>query len=235
MAKDEAEEPAGDAEVTEVTEEKEEAPAARKGKKEKAQETAVEKKEEAPAEPAAPEMPSMKISQILPMAVMMGLQKYDLEELGWKHHAELGYITVQLLCLGVLFVVKGKIDGQEDDGKKIRVPEVKQMGQVVSPAVEQTPKEYDLAKWFEQAKQAVISFFILGGVYMKWGYLLPLALQILMTPVQLYESPLFQIHMMKSVSVKRPFPTPSPFGLPSSPEPEAPAVEEEAKAEKKNS
>ena len=64
-----------------------------------------------------------------------------------------------------------------------------------------------------------------GGVYYKWGYVMPLALQILMTPCQLYESPLFQMHVMGKAQ-KRPFPTSNPFGLPSAPTPEAESVED---------
>merc|ERR1711972_864385 len=113
-----------------------------------------------------------------------------------------------------------------DDGNKISIPEVKQMGQVVTPATEQTAKEYDTTKLKEQAKQAVMGFVILGGVYYKWEHMMPLVLQILMTPLQLYESPLFQLHFLNKTDVKRPFPAPNPFGLPSAPEAPAPAAED---------
>merc|ERR1712113_1194707 len=100
------------------------------------------------------------------------------------------------------------------------------MGHVVAPAKEQTPKEYDLDKWKEAIKQPLIGFVILGGIYYKWGSLMPLVLQILMTPMQLYEAPLTQIHLLGKQKT-RPFPTPNPFGLPSAPAPEATAVAEE--------
>merc|ERR1712194_788002 len=91
-----------------------------------------------------------------------------------------------------------------------KIPEVKQLGQVVAPAKEQTPKEYDMDKFYEQAKQAVMGFCILGGVYYKWQYLMPLVLQVLMTPMQLFESPLFQLHILKKTDVTRPFPIRTP-------------------------
>merc|ERR1712151_1175146 len=180
-------------------------------------------------------MPSMKISQILPLVVMMGLNKFDLDQMGYRHHAEFVFICVQVLCLGAIFLIYQKINDMKDTDSKICVPEVKSMGQVVSPAVEQTPKEYDAAKIKEQAKQAVMSAVILCGVYYKWQYLMPVVLQALMTPVRLYESPLFQLHIMNAKDVKRPFPTPNPFGLPSAPEAPAPAaVKEEKEKEKKS-
>merc|ERR1712113_1178104 len=123
-------------------------------------------------------------------------------------------------------------EAMEEKGEKIHVPEVKSMGQVVTPAVDQTPKKYDQAKIKEQGKQAVMSAVILSGVYYKWQYLMPVVLQALMTPVQLYESPLFQLHIMKKKDVKRPFPPPNPFGFPTAPE--APAAPAAAKKEEKD-
>jgi len=200
----------------------------------------TEKKTEAatPPPPEAPPMPSMKMSQILPMVVMLGMNQYDLAEMGYRRHSEAGFVIAQLLCFGVLYYLYTKINSLPDGGPKIKVPEVKQMGQVVAPAKEQTPKEYDLEKFMEQVKQAVMGSVILGGIYYKWEYLMPLVLQILMTPLQLYESPLFEIHILGKTTVTRPFPTPNPFGLPSAPEPPAQIVEEkednnEKKEEKK--
>lgn len=165
----------------------------------------------------------MKASQLVPMVVMLGLGKFDLDALGYRRHTEVAYIIVQLLCMSLLGLLYNKIMSKPDDGVKITVPEVKQMGQVVSPATTQTSKEYDMTKLMEQGKQAVMGFVVLGGVYYKWETLMPLVLQVVMTPLQLYEAPLFQLHMLGK-EVKRPFPTPNPFGLPSAPEPEAPAA-----------
>merc|ERR1719330_874246 len=186
-----------------------------------------EKKEE--AVPEAPPMPSMKLSQIVPMVVMLGMNKFDLDEMGYRRHTEVGFVIAQLVCLALIGLLHQKISAMPEDGKKIQVPELKQMGQVIKPAMEQTPKEYDKEKWNEQMKQAVMGCVILGGVYYKWQYLMPLVLQILMTPMQLYESPLFQLHMLGKTDVKRPFPAPNPFGMPAMPE--APAAVEEKKEE----
>jgi len=176
---------------------------------------------------AAPEMPEMKFSQILPMVAMMALQKFDLEALGYVHHVEVAYVIIQIVSLGVLYLTYTKICQMGDDGVKIKIPEVKQMGQVVSPAKEQTAKEYDMEKWKEAIKQPLISCVISGGIYYKWGSLLPLVMQALMVPLQLYEAPLTQIHILGKVK-SRPFPVASMFGLPSAPaEPQAEAEAEE--------
>lgn len=179
-----------------------------------------------PAAPAAPAAPEFKLSQILPMVAMLGLQKFDLEQMGYVRHVEVGYVIVQLLSFATLYVVYTRINQMKDDGVKIKIPEVKQLGQVVCPAMVQTHKEYDLAQWKEAVKQPLIGFVILGGIYYKWGSLMPLVMQLLMTPMTVYEAPLTQIHILGKEKT-RPFPKPNPFGMPSAPEPPAEAIEEE--------
>lgn len=180
--------------------------------------------------PAAPPAPEMKLSSIVPMIAMFAIQKYDLVEMGYRHHVEVAYVVIQILSFFVLFTIRKRITQMVDDGRKIKIPEVKQMGQVVSPSKEQTTKEYDMDQLNQAVKQPLIGFFIVGGIYYKWQSLLPLAMQVLMTPMQLYESPLFRIHLLGK-EMKRPFPTPNPFGLPAAPE-AAPATDVAEKKDK---
>lgn len=173
------------------------------------------------SEPPAPAMPEFKLSQILPMVAMFGLQKFNLEEMGYVRHVEVGYIAVQVVCFLVLYLTYVRIGKMADDGHKISIPEVKQMGQVVTPATQQTAKEYDMAKLKEAVKQPLMGFLILGGIYYKWRSLMPLVMQVLMTPMKIYEDPLTQIHLMGK-EMQRPFPAPpGMFGMPSAPAPEA--------------
>eukprot|EP00427_Karlodinium_veneficum_P025129 CAMPEP_0169119102 /NCGR_PEP_ID=MMETSP1015-20121227/31364_1 /TAXON_ID=342587 /ORGANISM="Karlodinium micrum, Strain CCMP2283" /LENGTH=229 /DNA_ID=CAMNT_0009181933 /DNA_START=71 /DNA_END=760 /DNA_ORIENTATION=+ len=189
----------------------------------------TKKVSKAPAAPAAPPAPEFKISSLAPMVAMLALQKYDLEQLGYVRHVEVAFCIVQVLCFSVLYMTYMKIKARVDDGKKIKIPEVKQFGQVVAPAKEQTTKEYDMEKMMEAVKQPVIGALVLGGIYYKWGSLMPLVLQLIMTPTQLYEAPLTQIYFFGK-DVKRPFPAPSLLGLPQAP---APATEEEAEEDVK--
>mmetsp|Transcript_32709 Transcript_32709/g.86916 ORF Transcript_32709/g.86916 Transcript_32709/m.86916 type:complete len:136 (+) Transcript_32709:64-471(+) len=131
--------------------------------------------------------------------------------------------------------MKVKISTMSDDGAKIDIAAVKQFGQEVKPANKQTPKEYDLDKWSEQRNQSLIGLCVIGGIYYKWRYIFPLALQILMTPSQLYESPLFQIHILGREKA-RPFPTPNPLGIemPKWPEEPAPAVADQKSGKSAN-
>jgi hypothetical protein len=185
----------------------------------------------APQTPETPPMPEMKLSQILPMVAMMGLQKFDLEKMGYVRHVEIGYVVVQVICFAILFLIYTKVKGKPDGGAKIKIPEVKQMGQVVSPACEQTPKEYDMAKVMEAMKQPVMGMVITCGIYYKWGTLLPLMMQLLMTPLTLYETPLFRIYILGK-EMPRPFPVPAgPFDalMPKAPAPTAEVADKKAK------
>jgi len=210
-------------EIEEVTEE--EATQIKKTKK------AVEEDDDEDNAPPASPMPSMKMSQIAPMVVMLGLQKINIEELGYIHHVEAMFVVVQVLCIAAQYWVYTKIQ-TAPEGKKLKIPEVKTMGQVVTPATEQSAKDYDMGKWKEAMKQAVMSGVITSGIYYKWQYVMPLVLQVLMTPLQLYESPLFECHVLGK-DVTRPFATPNPFGLPSAPTPAAEEVKEVADKKEK--
>eukprot|EP00933_Yihiella_yeosuensis_P017771 TRINITY_DN14790_c1_g1_i1.p2 TRINITY_DN14790_c1_g1~~TRINITY_DN14790_c1_g1_i1.p2 ORF type:complete len:212 (-),score=58.98 TRINITY_DN14790_c1_g1_i1:173-808(-) len=175
-----------------------------------------------------PAAPQISLSQMVPLGVSLLVSKVDFEELGYRHHVEIAYGVVQVICLGLLGVLYTKIEALPDGGTKIKVPEVKQMGQVVTPALEQTPKEYDRTKFQAQLKQVLMGVVILTGIYYKWQYLFPLVMQVVMSPMQIVESPLFKMHVF-GWEQQRPFPEPNPFGLPAAPE--APA---EGEGEKKD-
>ncbi|CAE7612350.1 pho88 [Symbiodinium pilosum] len=105
------------------------------------------------------------------------------------------------------------------EGNKIQVPAVVQMGMEVKPAMEQSSREYDMAKWFEQMQQQVVGCIVLACIHLQWGYITPLALQCVTAPLQLLDSPLVKIHLLGQPphgALKRPFPEKSllPFPLP---------------------
>lgn len=178
------------------------------------------------ADAAGPAMPPM--SKFLPLGVMLLMNKYNLEEMGYKQHIEGAYVAVQFCCFATLLLIGQKIKAvvEPPDAPKMTIPEQVQMGQVVKPAMEQTNKEHDEEKWKEQRQQLLMGAVILSGIYYKFAYTMPLVLQCIMTPVTMLESPLFQIYMLGK-EVPRPFPKPSPFGdlFPTQAEEPAPAPE----------
>mmetsp|Transcript_61713 Transcript_61713/g.135184 ORF Transcript_61713/g.135184 Transcript_61713/m.135184 type:complete len:194 (+) Transcript_61713:52-633(+) len=157
------------------------------------------------------------ISQLAPLGIVLLLQNYDIEKLGYLVHLRVVYGVIQLCCLCLLIYIRLKINALPD-GDNIKVPATVQLGVEVKPAVEQTTKEYDESKWGEQMQQHIIGCIVLTFIHVHWGHVTPLAFQAVMAPIQLMEAPLVKIHLLGKPadgSLKRPFPPPSLFpGMP---------------------
>jgi len=170
-----------------------------------------------------PKMPPL--SKMAPMIVMLALSKFDLEALGLRTHCEAAFFGVQIGCFFALTMIESKIKEKPEDPAEptIKMPAEVVMGNEAKPAKELSAKDYDLEEYGKLKTQQMMGAVILGVVYYNWRSLMPLVLQALMTPLNLYESPLFQMYLLGK-TVKRPFPKPNPFGFPEAP----PAEVEEA-------
>lgn len=75
-----------------------------------------------------------------------------------------------------------------------------------------TTTQYDIRELRKIATQVAMSFCITGFLHYKWALTPPLFIQCVMTPKNLFASPLFGIFIMGQTGVERPFPEPpSPF------------------------
>lgn len=184
---------------------------AKKEKTKKGIKKEVPQKEESTTVVPASELPQFKLSQILPLFAMVALQKFDIVEMGYVRHVEVLYLVSQLTCCCILGILYMRIGAMQDSGEKILIPEVKVMGKVATPATKQSPKTYDQQQWKEQARKIVLGLVIGGGIYYKWATLVPIVMQSMLSPMQLYESPLFRIHILGK-HVSRPFPVENQFG-----------------------
>lgn len=157
--------------------------------------------------PAGPSVPEIKMSMVLPLLAMLSLQKVDIENSGYVPSLEKCFIAVHLLSCVVLYVTYTRISNAENDGGKVYVQEEVQFGQVVSEAKEMTTKEYDMSQLWEIAKQPLIGCVIIGGIYIRWGLMWLLVVQLVATPTQLFEAPVMQIYIFGLVKNRpRPFP-----------------------------
>ena len=149
------------------------------------------------------------------MVVMLALQKVDLEKLGLRQHCEAAFFGVQVGCYFALTVIQKKMAESPDDpaAPKVKIPAEVVMGNETKPAREMTVKQYDLEQFSQFRTQQLMGSVIMGLVYYKWQSLMPLVLQLLLTPINLYEHQLFQIYVMNQ-EIQRPFPKPNPFGMP---------------------
>eukprot|EP00434_Breviolum_minutum_P027704 symbB.v1.2.024505.t1/scaffold2326.1/size131277/9 len=140
------------------------------------------------------------ITQLVPLGIVLLLQNYDIEKLGYLNYLRAAYGVVQLCCLGLLIYIRLKINALPDDSAKIQVPATVQLGVEVKPAVEQTTKEYDESKWGEQMQQHVIGCLVLTFIHVHWGHITPLAFQAAMAPIQLFEAPWMR-HTLHGMSI----------------------------------
>jgi len=151
----------------------------------------------------------MSIKQFAPMIIVMALNKMDIESMGILNELRIGFVSVIILCMSLLGVIYMKTKSVAESDEKIKVPAQMQWGQEVAPGYESTAKEYDQKKILEVMKQVGMGACIVGCIHAKWGYIIPLAVQIIMTPMTVCGSPLFQIYILGKEAkgdLKRPFP-----------------------------
>mmetsp|Transcript_49168 Transcript_49168/g.117107 ORF Transcript_49168/g.117107 Transcript_49168/m.117107 type:complete len:222 (-) Transcript_49168:92-757(-) len=193
------------------------------------------------AQDAAPPMPQVNPSQIAMLGITLLLGKYDIKEMGYTTHVEIGFVVSTIFCVGIMAYIYTRINAMPEPqgGPKVKVPEQTALGKVTAPATEMFPKEYDNSKCTEQVRTLVTGAVVVGCVYWKWRYIFPLAMSAITNAVELVDSPLFKIHILGKTDVARPFPAKNPLGLPEMPqmpkeeeEPAAAPIEEKAAGDK---
>jgi hypothetical protein len=109
-----------------------------------------------PAEVPAFQMPPL--SKVVPLVLMMSLNKFDLEALGLRQHCEAAFFGVQVGCLFALMMIEKKIAAKQEDPKKpkIKIPAEVVMGNEAKPAQLLTEKEYDLKTFSELRTQQLM-------------------------------------------------------------------------------
>eukprot|EP01127_Copromyxa_protea_P006127 TRINITY_DN1593_c0_g1_i3.p1 TRINITY_DN1593_c0_g1~~TRINITY_DN1593_c0_g1_i3.p1 ORF type:complete len:158 (-),score=48.88 TRINITY_DN1593_c0_g1_i3:66-539(-) len=74
-----------------------------------------------------------------------------------------------------------------------------------------TTQEYDLGKVKEAFQQILMTSLMISGIHYKWGYGVPLIIQFVTVPLNLYKNDLIKVHFLGQ-DIARPFPVPqSPF------------------------
>mmetsp|Transcript_145316 Transcript_145316/g.253606 ORF Transcript_145316/g.253606 Transcript_145316/m.253606 type:complete len:194 (-) Transcript_145316:75-656(-) len=157
------------------------------------------------------------LKQLVPTFLVIALQKYNIEKAGLLNHVRAAFLMAQLFCLSVALVIRYKIKNAKDTGAKVEVPAVKQFGHEVKPAMTQQLKEYDMSKWKEMVQQIFMGGLICFGIHYQWKYVIPLVMQIVMTPMSTLDNPLSMVYLWgrpAQGNLKRPWPPPNPFGFP---------------------
>jgi hypothetical protein len=142
---------------------------------------------------------------------------YIMNQIDWTQpqnilYARVLYGVAQAFILVMCAFMYSAINTRKDQ-KKIKVPQPAQLGTPAGPDVEQTVQEYDLAQLRKYATQVLFGAAMVVFIHYKWGMIQPLFIQTIMTPMQLYRNPLFQILVMgaRGDVEKRPFKEENPF------------------------
>lgn len=162
-------------------------------------------------------MEGFGLKQIVPAVFVLGMNQVDIEGRGLVIHVRALFGIAQCLCLCGALLVYQKIVSAKDTGAKVEVPAVKALGQEMKPACTMTIQEYDLSKWKEWMNQLVMGSIICAGMHYKWGYVVPLSLQVVMTPYATYENNLSKVYlrgMAAQGNMKRPWASANPFQMP---------------------
>jgi len=171
--------------------------------------------------------------QLLPLAVGLGLQQVNIEELGLLIPIRVAYAAVQIAVLATFGIVYTRVKKSEDK-TVVHVPAETQFGQEIKPATSMPTCEYDMSQLMKLVQQTAIQGLMTSLMHFQWGYLFPLAIQVVMGPISALDQPIVQIYVFGREAVgdlKRPFPAPSPFGLPQTPA--QPPTQKELKREAK--
>lgn len=156
------------------------------------------------------------IKTLCPIVLIFGLQKFDIAQAGYAKHCRGLFLLVQVTCFALLMLVRQRINGVKETDQKVHVPALKSLGTEVKPASVMTVPEYDHSKWREQVQQLVVGGVLCFGIHLQWNFVTPIAMQILMTPVNVLDSPLLKVYLFGRAAkgeLVRPWASPNPLGL----------------------
>jgi len=162
-----------------------------------------------------------RFARMLPMLLMLALRKVDIDDQGYRSVVESLFLLFCASCLVVFVWMYCKISCLAQDGTVVSVPESVCYGWTFYPASQLSTREYDCMKLRELLMQLALSSLILGATYKIWGSgalgVLPLVLQLVTGPLQIFDSSLFKLHVLQR-DLHRPFVAESLFEILTSPE-----------------
>merc|ERR1712046_327989 len=110
----------------------------------------------------------MSVKQFLPMMIVMGLQKLNIEEMGIVPHIRIAFATVICTICALSYFTYGKCALTPNKDERVKVKAQEQFGDEVAPAYECSVQEYDEGEVKDLAKQIVIGAVVCAGIHYKW-------------------------------------------------------------------
>jgi hypothetical protein len=171
------------------------------------------------AAPAAPATPEIKLTMFLPIIVLMGWSKLEIDMSEGSDnlmYLRICFYTIATLCVCSVAYIRltvSNLESKEDD-EKITVTTPKSMG-VEAKVEELTVKEHDMKEVSKLVMGTLMPIVIISFLHFKWQYERPLVMQSVMMPFTLSDNKLFKIYILGQQAVgklARPWTAPaSPF------------------------
>lgn len=168
------------------------------------------------APPAAAATPEFDVTMFLPIVVLMGWSKLEIDTSEGTDallYLRVAFYSVAAMCVLCGFFIRTKIQATNNTDT-ITVNNPAAMGKLAS-TVEMTIQEYDLSKAKEMINGLFMPLGIISLMHWKWEYVRPLVMQSIMMPKTIITSQLFQIYILGKPAtgkLQRPWVKPaSPF------------------------
>jgi hypothetical protein len=130
------------------------------------------------------------------------------------NYLRIAFGVAHVLIIAALLMLRQRIASSKNN-KEIKVPKAASWGVPSEEEETMTVSEYDMREWSNLFwKTTVIPTAIMIGIHIKWEVVIPLATQIIMAPMRLYQAKLIQIYFLGATGpdTERPFKQPeSPF------------------------
>ncbi|PFH47762.1 hypothetical protein AMATHDRAFT_6430 [Amanita thiersii Skay4041] len=147
-------------------------------------------------------------------------------------YVRIAYVATQLIILGVYYRISSMVKGQNDQTVIKYVEQSNPMTQEPGQLVATTVRDYDLGETSKLLRGAYIGIAMMAVMHGYFKYTQPLFIQALMGLKNLYDAKLVSIYILGKPAegdLKRPFKTPSMFGVQTGPQTDAAAIAEAEK------
>lgn len=143
--------------------------------------------------PAQPAQPEMKPTMFVVPAVMLGMRYFKIDLTGHVQELRIAFgFVVILKCLCTLYIYL--VSQKSTDSAIVEVSEKGMDG--IEKTKKMTVAEYDASVITKSLGSTAFGTLITCGIHYKWGNPTPLLIQCVMGPMNVYEEPLFQIHVL---------------------------------------
>ncbi|KAG0705791.1 inorganic phosphate transporter [Suillus ampliporus] len=170
---------------------------------------------------------------VISLGAMQVARRIPFDDPEVLNYVRIGYVTSQVIIMGVYFFVSYKVRQKNDQTVLKYVDAQNPMSPDSGGLVTTTVRDYDLSETSKLLRAAYFGVAMMAFFHLYMKYTQPLFIQALMGLKNLYDAKPVAIHVLGKAAegdLKRPFKTASMFGASAGPQTDAASI---AEAEKK--